>query len=95
MHDTDMFNAKGGDGGSLELPTSWWPRRPSHDVTKRARRRTFYHKDLSFQLPNGPAVHLVLVITTRRKWEAKMEDKSGWTVVPFLKNWVVVLQLTA
>jgi hypothetical protein len=95
MRDTDMFNAKGGDGGSLELPRGWWPRRNSPDGARRARRRTFYHKNLSFRLPNGPTVHLILVITTRRKWEAKMEDKSGWTVVPFLRNWVVVLQLTA
>jgi hypothetical protein len=95
MRHPDMFNAKGGDGGSLELPGGWWPSRASHDRAKRAHTRTFYHKNLSFQLPNGTAVHLILVITTRRKWEAKMEDKSGWTVVPFLRNWVVVLQLTA
>jgi hypothetical protein len=95
MHDTDMFNAKGGDGGSLELPRSWWPRRTSHNRDKRARKRTFYHKNLSFQLPSGATVQLILAITTQRKWEAKMEDKSGWTVIPFLGNWVVVLQLKA
>lgn len=95
MHDTDMFNAKGGDGGSLELPRSWWPKRTTRNGDKRARKRTFYHKNLSFQLPNGTAVHLNLVITTRRKWEKKMEDKSGWSVIPFLTNWVVVLQLKA
>jgi hypothetical protein len=95
MRDADMFNAKGGDGGALELPQSWWPRPGSQDEPKRTHKRTFYHQNLSFQLPDGSAVHLVLVITTRRKWEAKMEDKSGWTVIPFLKNWVVVLRLTA
>ncbi len=95
MHYTDMFNAKGGDGGSLELPPSWWPRHTSHNGEKRARQRTFYHKNLSFQLPNGSAVQVTLVITTQRKWEAKMDDKSGWTVIPFLRNWVVVLQLKA
>jgi hypothetical protein len=95
MHDTDIFNAKGGDGGSLELPPSLWRRRSSHNGDKRARKRTFYHKNLSFQLPNGGAVQLILVITTQRKWDAKMDDKTGWTVIPFLKNWVVVLQLKA
>ena len=94
-HNTDLFNAKGGDGSSLELPRNLWSRRRSHHGDKRSPQRTFYHKNLSFQVPNGPTVHLILVITTRRKWEAKMEDKSGWTVIPFLGNWVVVLQLKA
>lgn len=57
--------------------------------------RTFYHKTLRFQLPNGSSVQVILVITTKRKWDAKMEDKSGWTVIPFLTNWVAVLQLKA
>ena len=95
MHHADMFNAKGGDGGSLELPTTWWPRRSGQHREKRARNRTFYHKTLRFQLPNGSSVQVILVITTQRKWDAKMEDKSGWTVIPFLTNWVAVLQLKA
>jgi hypothetical protein len=95
MHPTDMFNAKGGDGSSLELPRNLWPRRSRRNGDKRAPQRTFYHKNLSFKLPTGSTVHVILVITTQQKWEAKMEDKSGWTVIPFLKNWVVVLQLKA
>ena len=74
-------------------PATSWPRPAAH--TKRARRQTFYHQRINFRLPNGSTVDLIVVITTRRKWEAKMQDKSGWTVIPFLKNWVIVLQLMA
>ena len=92
MNHSDMFNARGGDGSALDLPGSWWSSR--HKV-KRARRRTFYHQKICFRVPNGSVVELVLVITTRRKWEVKMQDKLGWTVIPFLKNWVIVLRLMA
>ena len=91
MDDIKMFNVRGSDGGSLELPGNLWPNRRAAD--KQARRQTFYHQRVNFRLPNGSTVNLTVVITTRRKWEVKMQDKTGWTVIPFLKNWVVVLQL--
>ncbi len=93
MNHIKMFNVKGGDGGTLELPGNLWPR--PHVATKRTHKQTFYHQRINFRLPNGSTVNLIVVITTRRKWEVKMRDKSGWTVIPFLKNWVVVLQLMA
>jgi hypothetical protein len=93
MKHIEMFNVRGDDGGALELPGNLWPNRPA--ITKRAHRHTFYHQRINFRLPNGSTVDLIVVITTRRKWEMKMHDKSGWTVIPFLKNWVVVLQLMA
>jgi hypothetical protein len=89
-----MFNAKGSDGAAAELPQGWRPRRPMNDEVKPTRKRTFYHDKVCFQLPNGTPVEVCVVITTRRKWETKKLDKSGWAVIPFLKNWVVVLQLT-
>jgi hypothetical protein len=93
MDHMKMFNVRGGDGGTLELPGSLWPKERVH--TRRARKQSFYHQRINFRLPNGSTVNLVVVITTRRKWEAKMQDNTGWTVIPFLKNWVVVLQLMA
>lgn len=89
-----MFNAKGGDGVAAELPQGWRPRPPVDDEVKTARKRTFYHDKIRFQLPSGSPVEVSVVITTRKKWETKKLDKTGWAVVPFLKNWVVVLQLT-
>jgi hypothetical protein len=89
-----MFNAKGGDGVAAELPESWRPKTPARVEATPAKKRTFYHDKIRFQLPNGSAVEVSVVITTRKKWETKKLDKSGWAVVPFFKNWVVVLQLT-
>ena len=89
-----MFNAKGGDGVAVELPVGWRPRTPASGEAKPARKRTFYHDKIRFQLPDGSPVEVSVVITTRRKWETKKLDKSGWAVIPFLKYWVVVLQLT-
>jgi hypothetical protein len=89
-----MFNAKGGDGVAVELPQSWRPRPPVQDGVKPTKKRSFYHDKVCFQLPNGSPVEVAVVITTRRKWETKKLDKSGWAVIPFFKNWVVVLQLT-
>jgi hypothetical protein len=93
MDDIDLFNVRGGDGGALELPGDLWSR--PRAATKPARKQTFYHQRIKFRLPNDSTVNLIVVITTRKKWEKKMRDKTGWTVVPFLKNWVVVLQLVA
>jgi hypothetical protein len=89
-----MFNIKGGDGVAAELPQGWRPRPPVGDVGKRTHKRTFYHDKIYFQLPNGFPVEVSVVITTRRKWETKKLDKTGWAVVPFFRNWVVVVQLT-
>jgi hypothetical protein len=89
-----MFNAKGGDGVALELPHGWRPRPPAKTGVKPEKKRTFFHDRICFQLPGGSPVEVSVVITTRRKWETKKLDKSGWAVIPFLKNWVVVLQLT-
>ena len=93
MRDSNLFNARGGDGGALQHPGQWWFRR--RGGAKRVHRPAFYHQIITFRLPNGSTVDLLLVITTRQKWEAKMRDDSGWTVIPFLKNWVIVLQLRA
>jgi hypothetical protein len=89
-----MFNAQGGDGVAAELPHGWRPRRQVPEDVTRNRKRTFYHKITNFQLPNGATVEVTLVITTRRKWEKKMEDKSGWSVFPIFHNWVAVMRLT-
>ena len=89
-----MFNAKGGDGVAVELPVGWRPRTPASGEAKPARKCMFYHDKIRFQLPDGSPVEVSVVITTRRKWETKKLDKSGWAVIPFLKHWVVVLQLT-
>ena len=89
-----MFNAKGGDGVAAELPHGWRPRRPITDETRTTRKATFYHKITHFQLPGGATVEVTLVITTRRKWEKRMEDKSGWSVFPIFHNWVAVMRLT-
>jgi hypothetical protein len=89
-----MFNAKGGDGVAAELPQGWRPRRPIMDGVSKTRKLNFYHKITHFQLPNGATVEVTLVITTRRKWEKKMEDKSGWSVFPIFSNWVAVMRLT-
>jgi hypothetical protein len=93
MDHMKMFNVRGGDGGTLELPGTSWPSERARKT--KARKQTFYHQRINFRLPNGSTVNLAVVITTRRKWETKMQDKAGWTVIPFLKNWVVVLQLMA
>jgi len=89
-----MFNAKGGDGVAAELPQGWRPRRPIREELTNSRKRTFYHKITHFKLPSGATVEVTLVITTRRKWEKKMEDKSGWSVFPIFSNWVAVMRLT-
>jgi hypothetical protein len=93
MKNTELFKIHGSDGGALELPGTVWTRQPAG--ARRGRKQTFYHQRINFRLPTGSTVNLIVVITTRRKWETKMEDKTGWTVIPFLKNWVVVLQLLA
>jgi hypothetical protein len=90
----NMFNAKGGDGVAAELPQGWRPRRPTSDEARITRYPTFYHKITHFQLPGGTTVEVTLVITTRRKWEKKMEDKSGWSIFPIFHNWVAVMRLT-
>ncbi len=89
-----MFNAKGGDGVAVELPQGWRPRRPVGVDGADSHRRTFYHNNILFQLPSGGTVEVTLVITTRRKWEKKTEDKSGWSVLPIFSNWVAVMRLT-
>jgi hypothetical protein len=89
-----MFNAKGGDGVAAELPHGWRVRPVVDDVAKPARKRTFYHDKVRFQLPDGSPVEVSVVITTRTKWETRKLDKTGWAVIPFFKHWVVVLQLT-
>lgn len=91
MDNNKLFNIRGGDGGTLEFPGNNWP--ITHGPSQRTRKQTFYHQRIDFRMPNGSTVNLTVVITTRRKWEVKMRDKTGWTVIPFLKNWVVVLQL--
>jgi hypothetical protein len=80
-----MFNAKGGDGVAAELPQGWRPRHPISEEVRKTRKRTFYHKITHFRLPSG---------ATRRKWEKKMEDKSGWSVFPIFSNWIAVMRLT-
>jgi hypothetical protein len=90
----EMFNAKGGDGVAEELPQGWRPRRQIPQDVTNSRRCTFFHKITQFRLPNGGTVEVTLVITTRRKWEKKMEDKSGWSVMPIFSNWVAVMRLT-
>jgi hypothetical protein len=89
-----MFNAKGGDGVAAELPQGWRPRPTLKDAVKPAGKQTFYHDKVRFQLPDGSPVEVSVVITTRRQWETRKLDKTGWAVIPFLKYWVVVLQLT-
>jgi hypothetical protein len=89
-----MFNARGGDGVAAELPHGLRPMPPVNDDVKPARKATFYHDKVRFQLPNGSPVEVSVVITTRKKWETRKLDKTGWAVIPFLTNWVVVLQLT-
>jgi hypothetical protein len=89
-----MFNVKGGDGVAAELPHGWRPRGQTAENRTRKYRRTFYHKITHFRLPNGATVEVTLVITTRRKWEKNMEDKSGWSVFPIFSNWVAVMRLT-
>ena len=93
MDHIKLFNIRGGDGGTLELPEKLFPKTTGSG--RKTRRQTFYHQRINFRLPDGSSVTLIVVITTRRKWELKMHDKTGWTVIPFLKNWVVVLQLMA
>jgi hypothetical protein len=89
-----MFDVKGGDGVAAELPNGWRPRRPVEERLKRPDKRKCYGQSVRFQLPDGSVVEVSLVITTRRRWETKMKDKSGWTVMPFLRNWVVLLQVS-
>jgi hypothetical protein len=89
-----MFNAKGGDGVAAELPQGWRLRPAGNAEGKPARKRTFFHDKIRFQLPDGSPVEVFVVITTRRKWETRKIDKTGWAVIPFFKNWVVALQLT-
>ena len=69
MRDSNLFNARGGDGGALQHPGQWWFRR--RGGAKRVHRPAFYHQIITFRLPNGSTVDLLLVITTRQKWEAK------------------------
>ena len=78
-----MFNAKGGDGVAADLPYNLRPRPPINDEMKSAKKRAFYHDTIRFKLPDGSPVQVSVVITTRRKWETKKLDKSGWAVIPF------------
>jgi hypothetical protein len=89
-----MFNAKGGDGVAADLPQGWQPRRPAAARLDQPSRRKCYGQTIRFKLPDNSVVEVTLVITTRRRWETKIKDKSGWTVMPFLRSWVVLLQVS-
>jgi hypothetical protein len=89
-----MFNAKGGDGIAAELPQGWQRRRPIDDQQDRPSRRKCYGQTVRFKLPDNSVVEVTLVITTRRRWEMKVKDKTGWIVMPFLRSWVVLLQVS-
>jgi hypothetical protein len=89
-----MFNVKGGDGIAADLPQAWQRTRPLENRLEQPSRRKCYGQTVRFRLPDNTIVEVTLVITTRRRWEAKIKDKSGWIVMPFLRSWVVLLQVS-
>ena len=62
---------------------------------KRAASKLSITRRSTFRLPNGPVVEPGSGDHDPTKMGSEDAGQTGWTVIPFLKHWVIVLQLTA